>query len=305
MLSHVLLKWSIPAIFLASILVVHLRGRVRHSFWKQVFDHSGLLAPVNVFLYATSAVPNKPYLPVSTFPELDLLIQNFDTIKAEGLALMEATKLRRPDQNDDAGFNSFAKSGWKRFYLKWYDDAHPSASRLCPKTTALLQQIPSIKAAMFTELPPGATLSPHRDPYAGSLRYHLGIATPNSDNCFIDVDGQRYSWRDGEGVIFDESFIHHVENNTDQNRLIFFADIERPQRWGFARAFNHWFGRHIVAAAASPNEQGDKTGLVNRLFIISAVMGQWRRRFKNWNKTVYQLTKLALVAAVVAWLVWG
>jgi len=35
------------------------------------------------------------------------------------------------------------------------------------------------------------------------------------------------------------------------------------------------------------------------------VMGQWRRRFKNWNKTVYQLTKLALVAAVVAWLVWG
>ena len=90
MLSHVLLKWSIPAIFLASILVVHLRGRVRHSFWKQVFDHSGLLAPVNVFLYATSAVPNKPYLPVSTFPELDLLIQNFDTIKAEGLEIGRA-----------------------------------------------------------------------------------------------------------------------------------------------------------------------------------------------------------------------
>ena len=48
---------AIFALHLACILVVHYRGRVRHSFWGQVFDHSGLLAPVNVFLYAFSAAP--------------------------------------------------------------------------------------------------------------------------------------------------------------------------------------------------------------------------------------------------------
>jgi hypothetical protein len=64
---------------------------------------------------------------------------------------------------------------------------------------------------MFAELPPGAKLNPHRDPFAGSMRYHLGLATPNDDRCFIEVDGERHSWRDGEGVIFDETYIHWAD----------------------------------------------------------------------------------------------
>lgn len=52
---------------------------------------------------------------------------------------------------------------------------------------------------MFATLPDGSRLPRHRDPYAGSLRFHLGLATPSDDRCFIEVDGQRYSWRDGEG----------------------------------------------------------------------------------------------------------
>ena len=42
---------------------------------------------------------------------------------------------------------------------------------------------------MFAELPPGSRLVRHRDPYAGSLRYHLGLLTPNDPGCFIEVDG--------------------------------------------------------------------------------------------------------------------
>ncbi|WP_395239557.1 aspartyl/asparaginyl beta-hydroxylase domain-containing protein, partial [Salmonella sp. s54412] len=92
-------------------------------------------------------------------------------------------------------------TGWKRFYLKWYEDAHPSASQLCPQTPALLRDIPSVKAARVATLPDGSRLPRHRDPSAGSLRFHLGLATPNDDRGFIEVDGQRYSWRDGEGVL--------------------------------------------------------------------------------------------------------
>ncbi|MGT2494830.1 aspartyl/asparaginyl beta-hydroxylase domain-containing protein [Cupriavidus basilensis] len=35
--------------------------------------------------------------------------------------------------------------------------------------------------------------------FAGSLRYHLGLATPNDDRCFIEVDGERHSWRARRG----------------------------------------------------------------------------------------------------------
>jgi len=294
---------TIIVVYLACILVVHYRGRVRHSFWGQVFDHSGLLAPVNVFLYAFSAIPNRAYADVSRFPELDALRLNADVIREEGLALMAHARMKSPDQKDDAGFNSFAKSGWKRFYLKWYGDAHPSAQRLCPRTTALLRDIPGVSAAMFTTLPPGAVLNPHKDPYAGSLRYHLGLVTPNDDRCNIVVDGKPYSWRDGEAVIFDETYIHAAENRTDVERLILFCDVERPMRHGFARGFNRWFGRHVVAAASSPNDDSDRIGLINRLFFLSDRAGHYRRRFKAWNRTVYKLTKLGLVAALVTMVV--
>ena len=49
---------------------------------------------------------------------------------------------------------------------------------------------------MFAELPPDGQLNPHRDPFAGSLRYHLGLSTPNDDGCHIIVDGEPYSWRE-------------------------------------------------------------------------------------------------------------
>ncbi len=213
---------------------------------------------------------------------------------------MRLQKIKAAESHNDAGFNSFFKTGWKRFYLKWYDDAHPSAAALCPKTTALLRDIPEVKAAMFAELPDGAKLGRHRDPYAGSLRFHLGLATPNDDRCFIDVDGQRYSWRDGQGVVFDETFIHYAENRSGQNRLILFCDIERPMKTRWAQRLNHWLGKNVVAAGASPNDAGDRTGFINRIFIVSHVAGQYRRRFKRWNPTVYRATRVLLLVGVVA-----
>src|SRR5688500_19772057 len=46
-------------------------------------------------------------------------------------------------------------------------------------------------------------LGAHRDPFAGSLRYHLGLVTPNSDKCRILVDGVPCVWRDGEAFMLD------------------------------------------------------------------------------------------------------
>ena len=294
------MKWFVVGFLVLSVLHIHFRGKVRLPFGRQLFDHSSFMAPINMFMHLFSKVPSTPYIPVREFPELSVLQENWPTIREEGLRLIELKKIKASEQNNDAGFNSFFKTGWKRFYLKWYDASHPSAERLCPQTYALLQGIPSVKAAMFAELPPGAKLNPHRDPFAGSMRYHLGLATPNDDRCFIEVDGQRYSWRDGQGVIFDETFIHWAENASDSDRLILFCDVERPMRFGWMQAVNRWLGRTMMTAAASPNESGDQTGLVSKLFRVSYVMGQYRRRYKAWNKTAYKATKVALIVGVAA-----
>ncbi|HEX5127672.1 MAG TPA: lipid A hydroxylase LpxO [Rhodocyclaceae bacterium] len=303
MIVSEIVKWMLVVLFLSAVMYVHLRGRVRLNFWRQLFDHSSVMAPINVFMFAFSRTPLTPFIAVEDFPDLLPLQQHWREIRDEALALRDQEIIRAAQKNDDAGFNSFFKTGWKRFYLKWYGASHPSAEELCPRTVSILKNITSVKAAMFAELPPGGRLNRHRDPYGGSLRYHLGLVTPGDDRCFIEVDGQRYSWRDGQSVMFDETFIHNAENGSDQDRIILFCDIERPMKYRWAQAVNRFLGSTLVTAASSPNRAGDQTGLINKLFRYAWLVGQYRRRLKRWNKNVYLATKWALVAGIIGLIV--
>lgn len=294
------MKWFIVSLFLMGFVYIRFRGKAHLPFLREFFNHSTLMAPINVFMYLFSKVPTqKPYLPTHLFANLQTLETQWEIIREEAKGLIDQEKIRAADKNNDAGFNSFFKTGWKRFYLKWYDAKHPSAEKFCPKTVELLQQIPCIKAAMFAELAPHSTLNPHRDPYAGSLRYHLGLITPNDDRCFIVVDNEQYSWRDGQAVVFDETYLHHAHNNTDSRRIILFCDIERPMRYRWAQAINRWFGKVMMTAAASPNEIGDETGSISRLFHFVWIVGQYRRRLKKFNKPLYLLTKFSLISGAI------
>src|ERR1700761_8981285 len=240
----------------ASTVYVHFRGKQRLRFARQIGDHSTYLAPYNVLMYAGQAVPNQPVIPVERFPELSKLSENWETIRDEAVRLFDEGFIRAAAKNNDWGFYSFFKSGWKRFYLKWYDDFLPSARTLCPQTVELLNSIPSVHGAMFALLPPGGKLGKHRDPFAGSLRYHLGLVTPNSDVCWIEVDGVRRSWRDGQAMMFDETYVHEAFNGADTTRLILFCDVERPVR-GPMTWLNRWMIRHVMKATASQNEDGE------------------------------------------------
>lgn len=294
------MKYIVLFFFILCVAYVHFRGKVRYKFWRQLSDHSTFVSPINVFMYLFSRVPTTPYLRQDLFPELAVLRDNWLKIREEGKALMEIQQIKASDKYNDAGFNSFFKTGWKRFYLKWYEDSHPSAMTLCPHTTTLLQGLPSVKAAMFAELPDGSRLPRHRDPYAGSLRYHLGLITPNDDRCFIDVDGTTYSWRDGEGILFDETYIHYAENQSGQDRLILFCDIERPMRYRWAQWVNHWLGRNLMSAATAPNEEGDRTGGVNRAFKYIYAVRKVGKRLKAWNRRIYYLIKWLLFGGIAA-----
>ena len=192
-------------------------------------------------------------------------------------------------------FNSFFKTGWKRFYLKWYNEPPASAKELCPKTVELIESVPSLNAAMFTLLPPGAKLPQHRDPYAGSLRYHLGLITPNDDDCYISVDGETYSWRDGEDVVFDETYIHYAKNDTQEDRLIFFADVARPMRGPISQWCNQSFGRLLGKLTESPNTEEDSTGALNKVFGTVYKFREFAKAFKRKNTPLYKASKYALI----------
>ncbi len=289
-------------LFIASALFIHYRGRVRHSFGRQLTDHSTVLAPYNAIMYAFSGVPNTPYQRLEDFPELQPLVDQWQVIRDEAAQLQAGGAIKAADKHNDAGFNSFFKTGWTRFYLKWYDGPLPSAQQLCPRTVALVESIPSINAAMFTVLPPGARLVSHRDPFAGSLRYHLGLMTPNSPQCFIDVDGETYWWKDGEAVMFDETFIHYAHNQTDTTRVIFFADIERPLTNPVARWLNRFFKGFVMRAAATRNLPGERVGGLNRAFEYLYKIRIWSKRLKKWNRKAYYAYKWSVLALLAWWI---
>lgn len=295
-------KYVIAALFVVSAVAIHYRGHVRHRFFRQLSDHSTILAPYNVFMYLFSAVPSKPYLDISQFPELTVLQENWRVIREEAVNLQEGGHIRAAEKYNDLGFNSFFRTGWKRFYLKWYDDYLPSARAQCPRTVALLDQVPSVTGALFASLPPGARLVRHRDPYGGSLRYHLGLVSPNSPDCFIYVDDEKYFWREGEAVVFDETFIHYAENKTDQQRIVLFCDVERPLTNRVARAINRWVSRHVIRASATQNVEGEKVGVLNHIFSYVYHVRLLGKRIKARNRVVYYALKWLLIGGMLYWI---
>jgi len=297
-------KWLLAALFAASVAYIHFRGKVRHKLIKQLTDHSTLVAPYNIWMYAFSAVPRGPYFDVARFPELAPLLEQWQVIRDEALHLEDEGYVRGAFANNDIGFQSFYRYGWKRFYLKWYEAPLPSARALCPRTVAILEAIPTLHGAMFALLPPGGRLGVHRDPYAGSLRVHLGLATPNSDDCRIIVDDVPYSWRDGQAVVFDETFIHWAENRTDRPRMILFCDIERPLRSRLLTAINRWISAHVVKASATANLEGERIGALNRFFVYFREIEPRRVRLKNWNKKVYYVVKWGVIGTALAAIVY-
>ncbi|MEI7038346.1 aspartyl/asparaginyl beta-hydroxylase domain-containing protein [Fulvimonas yonginensis] len=291
-------------LFAFCVLLVHLRGRARLRFDRQLVDHSALFAPYNLMMYAFSAVPARPILDRRGFPQLDLLQANWRTIREEALRLFDEGYIRAAEKHNDASFNSFFKQGWKRFYLKWYGEPMPSAQALCPKTVELLDAIPSVKAAMFALLPPGSKLNPHRDPFAGSLRYHLGLITPNSEDCRIFVDGHVHAWGDGKDVVFDETYVHWAENRTDQTRVILFADVERPLRTRLMQAVNRRVGAFMGRITTSPNTDAEaaRTGFVNRAFALNQRGRERTRAFKKRHPRLFRVLKYLGILLLV-WLV--
>ena len=275
--------------------VYRIRGNVRFSGLKEYLRKGWpVFAPLNTLLYlSTKSEARQAFVSPDLFDNLHLLEDNWADIAREAEALyrdgfFEQTTKRNTPGFYDVGFRTFFKYGWSKFYCTWYGTTLTSAATHCPKTIAVLEKIPSINGAMFTLLPPHSVLTRHLDPVACSLRYHLGLRTPNSSDCFISVDGKQRAWHDGKAFVFDETYLHFVENNTDQMRLILMCDLERPMgRLG--HAFNVCF-KWLVSKTLVPNLPEDKAGSLSLLFSkVAPILAQAKQLKKQHPGYYYPL----------------
>lgn len=300
MVPLIIILTLLASFSIASMVYVYAyRGTYRHaSFNEYARKCWPIFAPLNCLLYmSTEKRGRTPVLNLNDFPELKNVTVNWEVIRDEALGLrdnneFENTKDKTKSGYYDVGFRTFYKYGWCKFYLKWYGYTHNSAKRSCPETVKLIERIAQIKGAMFTLLPPGGKLTPHSDPFACSLRYHLGLETPNNDECWINVDNQKVSWRDGEAILFDETYVHYVANNTDKHRLILMLDVERPM--GIIGKVVNFFYRLLMRMTIVPNDETDKKGLANAVFSLVAPILVKAKELKETNKPLYKLLKFGV-----------
>lgn len=285
--------------------VFQFRGEARFGSLREYLRKGWpIFAPLNCLSYMfTKPQARRPVLAMRDFAALQPIKDNWQIIRDEALALgndavFEQTGSANSLGQYDVGFKTFHKYGWRKFYLTWYGTTLNSASRLCPRTTEILRQIPSINGAMFAMLPAHSQLTRHLDPLAISLRFHFGLQTPNDDRCYINVDGQTRSWRDGDGFVFDETYLHFVRNDTDQSRLILMCDVERPV-WGPGRLFSAVY-KLIGKAFTVPNLPGDQRGLGNRVFAAVSPLVAYGKDLKGSHPLRYRLIKFTINAVLIA-----
>lgn len=304
---------SIVAFCVGSMAYVYaIRGTARYtSVGEYLRKGWPIFTPFNCLLYLfTKARARPPIMDIREFPELSELHDNWELIRDEARALMAEggfDSIGDPDSASyyDIGFRTFYKYGWTKYYINWYGYTHESAKRTCPKTVELLSKVPSVNGAMFSVLPPGGQLTRHLDPVACSLRYHLGLDTPNDDRCYISIDDQKYSWRDGEPLLFDVTFLHFAHNDAGRPRLILMCDIDRPMSW-FGHLLN-WPYKLLMRATVVPNTEEDRKGFANRVFSGVVPLLERSKRLKETNLVAYKILKYTVnttLLLIVAGLVW-
>ncbi|HEX4404081.1 MAG TPA: aspartyl/asparaginyl beta-hydroxylase domain-containing protein [Polyangia bacterium] len=191
-----------------------------------------IMDPLAAIVARTSRVPTTPFLRAEELPWTKPLQDGWRDIRRE----LDRVMVLRDDLpafheiNGDA--TTIRNDRWKTFFFYGFGRRSEINCRRCPQTTALIESVPGMMTAFFSILGPRVKLPLHRGPWKGFLRYHLGLIVPApADQCVIEVGGQRAQWREGEGMVFDDTYEHRVWNDTDGTRVVLFLDVARPCRF--------------------------------------------------------------------------
>lgn len=207
-----------------------------------------LFRDANLKLY-NSSIKTSAYLDLEEyFPEYKILEENWLDIKKEIERVIDSGKTLPKFHEIDDGQEYISDNdglSWHLLNLLLYTMWHKKNAELCPKTTSLLKKIKSVKSAYFSILEPGKHIPPHKGPYKGIIRYQLAISVPKKGECKILVDGKPYFWKEGESLLFDDTYTHEVVNNTSEYRVALLLDVKRTIPGFFMRQYDSFVFRLI------------------------------------------------------------
>lgn len=236
-------------------------------------DYHIFKSMANAFLGRYIDPPRRPtfFDIAQSYPELDRVTKAYPIIRKEFDRLMAAApdlpQYHEVDSGERAISNTTPKR-WNVFMLEILGHRPASNRALCPGTCEAIAGVPNLIQAFFSILEPGKSVPEHEGPYLGYLRYHLGLRVPAQNPPKLIVNSQPYVWKEGEAVLFDDSWPHSVVNQATETRAVFIIDIRRrlpllPDL--FNRLLTdvigrHTYGRHVARKAEAFAAANTKAG---------------------------------------------
>lgn len=183
-------------------------------------------------------LPQRQFYERAEFPWLAEVEAAFPALRDELLAVVAdtgdfdpyvtGTPGRPPPNNHLLGDPS-----WGAWYL-WQSGA-PVAGQAerCPATIKVLElaPIPVIAnrspMALYSLLKPGTHIAPHHGMLNTRLICHVPLIAPHG--CALRVGNETREWREGETLIFDDSFEHEAWNRGAATRIVLLFEIWRPE----------------------------------------------------------------------------
>ena len=186
-------------------------------------------------------LPDLPYHDPALQPWAGKLREAFPAIRAEALSVLHESQRALPDfiqvkspsaQGKYLG-GAAANPTWQAYFFyrhgKRYDDNHAR----CPSTSSALESLDLCRIAeqapeiCFSVLRPQTLIKPHRGVTNTRLVMHLPLLVP--PHCALNVvDRGIHEWREGELVMFDDTFLHEAWNRSDTTRVILLMDCWNP-----------------------------------------------------------------------------
>lgn len=189
--------------------------------------------------YYFPGLPQAPVYPREMFPWAAALEAETGAIRDELLGVMARADAFAPylpaDQSSQhaRSHRLVGDPAWSAFYL-WKDGVRQDANcALCPRTAAAMEKVPldhlpgQAPSVLFSLLKPGAHIPPHHGLINTRLICHLPLIVPGP--AWLRVGHHMHHWKEGELLVFDDSFEHEALNEADATRVVLLFDVWRPE----------------------------------------------------------------------------
>jgi aspartate beta-hydroxylase len=205
--------------------------------------HLGLEKPVYpdprqkpTFLFFPG-LPAAAYLDKGLIPEIEELEGRTAGIRAELLALLAGTAGRErvfhTGELEQANLRGLAEPpSWNGYYFFRHGERRSDNCAACPVTAAALDSLPLARVpghgpeVLFSVFSPGTHLLPHRGVTNTRVVGHLPLLVP--EDCALRVGGENHEWREGEVVLFDDTYEHEAWNRSARTRVVMIFDLWNP-----------------------------------------------------------------------------